>query len=126
MKSLLQYKGYFGSAEFSAEDDVLFGQIIAINDVVTYESDSVKGLKNAFKEAVNDYLATCAAVGKTPDKTFKGSFNVRVSRELHRSAAVRAKSMGISLNEYVKRSLSSALAQEPREEYQLQNPKEKG
>lgn len=117
MNSLLKYKGYLGSAEYSAEDDVLYGKIIAINDLVTYEGDSVKGLKRAFREAVDDYLDTCAALNKAPDKTFKGSFNVRVSRELHRSAAVRAQALGISLNEFVKRSLSMALVQDPGETY---------
>ena len=47
---MLKYKGYLGSAEFSAEDEVLHGQIVAINDLVTYEGDSVKALKKAFEE----------------------------------------------------------------------------
>ncbi len=56
MKNFLEYKKYAGSVEFSADDDVFFGRITGIRDVVTFEADTVAKLKKAFKEAVDDYV----------------------------------------------------------------------
>jgi len=97
----LQYKGYLGSVECCVDDDCLFGKILYINDLVNYEAASPVELKQAFEEAVDDYLFSCDQTGKTPEKTFKGSFNVRVTPELHRQAAKQATIYGESLNEFV-------------------------
>lgn len=60
----LEYKGYLGTVEFSAEDNCLFGKIIGINDLISYEAQEVSELKEAFEEAVNDYLDICKELGK--------------------------------------------------------------
>ena len=64
----LSYKGYQGSSECSVEDGCLFGRILFVRDVVTYEGNTVAELEAAFREAVDDYLATCAKIGKNPQK----------------------------------------------------------
>lgn len=99
MDNVLTYKGYIGSVRYSPEDEVFHGRIEAVADLVTFEADSAKQLRQEFEAAVDDYLATCQQVGKTPDKTFKGMFNVRLGAELHRQAALAALSRQISLNE---------------------------
>lgn len=106
MSDLLKYKDYLGTVQYSAEDEVFYGKVHAINDLVSFEGDSVNELKKAFQEAVDDYLQTCEELGKKPDKTFKGSFNVRISPELHRQAAVYASDHSISLNELVKQAIA--------------------
>lgn len=106
MKNYLEYKGYIGTVEFSAEDKIFFGKIQGINDLVTFEGTSVDGLEKSFKEAVLDYLETCATLNKTPEKVFKGSFNVRVSQELHQKTALLASKKGLNLNEVVKKALN--------------------
>lgn len=109
MNDILQYKNYVASVHFNAADDVFYGRVLAINDLVSFEGSSVKELKTAFEEAVEDYLATCLELGKTPDKTFKGTFNVRVSSDLHKRAALFAAVHNITLNEFVKKALSFTL-----------------
>ncbi|WP_038292220.1 hypothetical protein [Zooshikella ganghwensis] len=52
----LSYKGYHGSVEVCTEDNILFGKVLFINPLVSYEGESVKALQEAFKEAVDDYL----------------------------------------------------------------------
>lgn len=106
MKNYLEYKGYIGTVEFSAEDKIFFGKIQGINDLVTFEGASVDELEKSFRESVLDYLETCAILNKTPEKIFKGSFNVRVSQELHQKAALLASKKGLNLNEVVKEALS--------------------
>ncbi len=105
MKNALDYKGYSGSVEFSADDEVFFGKINGIRDLVTFEADSVTKLKKSFKEAVDDYIETCKKTGKDPDKEFKGSFNVRIKPKIHRLAVMKSAALKISLNQFVERVL---------------------
>jgi predicted HicB family RNase H-like nuclease len=42
---MLEYKGYVGSVEASIEEGVLFGQLMFIAALVTYEADTVKALE---------------------------------------------------------------------------------
>ncbi|MDI6046206.1 type II toxin-antitoxin system HicB family antitoxin [Flavobacterium yafengii] len=71
MKNYLEYKGYIGTVEFSAEDNCLFGKVIGINDLISFEAQEVSELKEVFEEAVNDCLESCKELGKQPSKTFR-------------------------------------------------------
>jgi len=98
----MKYKNYLASVQFSADDEVFHGKILGINDLVNFEGMSVKELKKAFAEAVEDYLETCKAMGKAPDKTYKGSFNIRIPQDLHRQAAIHSAQKNMSLNDFVR------------------------
>jgi predicted HicB family RNase H-like nuclease len=104
MENYLNYKNYYGSVEFSVRDNILFGSIIGIDDLVTYEAESVEELKKAFEESVEDYLETCQTLGKAPDKYFKGVFNVRTSNEKHRALAIIAEKNKLKLNDLVNKA----------------------
>lgn len=112
MNDILQYKGYYADIHFSAEDEVFFGKLIGINDLVNFEADSVKELKKAFVEAVDDYLKTCKEQNKTPDKVYKGSFNIRIPTTLHREAAIFAALKKVTLNDFVRYAIDSAITNE--------------
>lgn len=105
MKNYMEYKGYIGTLAFSAEDKIFYGKLEGINDLVTFEGTSVKELEEAFEDAVTDYLETCKALSKSPDKVYKGTFNVRVSQELHQQTALLAVKAGMNLNDVVKNAL---------------------
>ncbi|MEI7867997.1 MAG: type II toxin-antitoxin system HicB family antitoxin [Candidatus Methylumidiphilus sp.] len=70
MKRHFQYKGYFGSEEVNVVDNILYGKLLFINDIVTYVADSPEKLKVAFEEAVDDYLQTCAELGDEPNAPY--------------------------------------------------------
>jgi predicted HicB family RNase H-like nuclease len=114
MNNTLQHKGYYAEIHFSSEDETFYGKLIGINDLVNFEADSVKGLKKACAEAVEDYLDTCKAIKKSPGKKYKGSFNVRIPSEFHRQAAIFASLKKVSLNDYVKFALSEIISNETR------------
>ena len=57
--NVLEYKGYTGTVEFSAEDNILFGKVIGIDGLISYEGESVSSLKEDFEAAVDDYLEMC-------------------------------------------------------------------
>lgn len=117
MKACFEYKGYLGSAEVSVEDNVLHGKLLYINDVVSYEAQSPQELEQAFKEAVEDYLATCREAGDEPDVPFKGSFNVRVGPEVHRESVLAAEREGLKLNEWVKLACKDRAAKKKNEQH---------
>jgi len=81
---VLNHRNYLGSIEVSIEDNCLYGKILFINDLVTYEANTPDGLKLAFQEAVDGYLAFCKEEGIPADRPFSGNFNVRVPKEFHR------------------------------------------
>ena len=110
MSDSMTYKGYIGTVRYSEEDEIFHGKIEAINDLIMFEGTSVKELKKAFREAVDDYLETCREMGREPQKPFKGSFNVRIPSELHRKAVERATRMGVSLNQLVQKALEEKVA----------------
>lgn len=112
MNDILQYKGYYAEIHFSADDEVFFGKLIGINDLVNFEADTVKGLKKAFKDAVDDYLHTCKELKKEPEKTYKGSFNVRIPSELHRQAALLAALRKVTLNDFIRYAIDLTVSSE--------------
>jgi predicted HicB family RNase H-like nuclease len=103
--SEMKYKSYIGSLEVSEADDCLYGKLLHINDLVTYEADTPKQLKAAFIEAVDEYLADCAELEKQPDTPYKGLFNVRTSPTTHRNAATVAATLGGNLNSFANMAL---------------------
>ncbi len=105
MKNTMEYKGYVGSVEFSEEDKVLFGQVMGILSLISYEGTTAQELLEDFHGAVEDYLELCQAQGIEPERAYKGSFNVRISPELHRRAAICAAARNMSLNSLVEQSL---------------------
>lgn len=107
----LTYKGYTGTIEASIEDSCLHGQILFIEDIITYEGKTVEEIKTSFKEAVNRYLAYCKETGKPANKPYSGTFNVRVGQDLHRKAVEIAYQRGITLNDFVTQSIQSAIEQ---------------
>ena len=107
----LKYKGYIGSVSYSEPDKVFYGKIEGIDGLVNYEGESVAELTASFHEAVEDYLAFCEDHNWKPQKSYSGSFNVRVSPDIHRQIANHAIEAGISINAFVKNALNKALQQ---------------
>jgi predicted HicB family RNase H-like nuclease len=85
-------------------------QLEFIDPSVNYEGETVVEVRVAFQEAVEDYLNTCKALGVAPAKPYRGTFNVRIGRDLHRAAVVAAKQRDINLNELVKQAIAGELS----------------
>jgi predicted HicB family RNase H-like nuclease len=109
MKNTLNYKGFIGSVSYSDEDQILYGKIEGINDLVTYESTQVSDLIKQFKISVDEYIESCKHFNKPLLKSFKGSFNVRIKPEIHQKAALLATMKGISLNQLVQKAIEKEL-----------------
>jgi len=105
----MKYKGYIGSVEVSETDNCLYGKLLHINDLVTYEAETPRQLVDAFHEATDDYLATCAELDKEPDTPYKGVFNVRTQPSIHREVATMADMLGKKLNTFANDALVLAI-----------------
>lgn len=109
----LEYKGYTGSIEYSPEDDLLYGKVLGIRGLISFEGETGKLLEEDFKEAIDVYLADCKVEGKRPEKPFKGSFNVRIPATLHQKAALLAMEAKTSLNNFVAEAIRARVSKEP-------------
>ena len=101
MNNTMEYKGYVGTVEFSEEDGLFFGKVVGIRSLISYEGTTAKELVEDFHGAVDDYLILCEKKGTAPEKAYKGSFNVRISPELHKRVAIYAMENQMSLNSFV-------------------------
>ena len=52
--------------------------LLVIRDIVTFHGETVDELEKAFKEAVDDYLATCEKPGVKPNKPYSGKLTLRI------------------------------------------------
>lgn len=57
--NLMKYKGYTGTVEFSADDNILYGKVTGINGLISYEGKNSDELCKNFKASVEDYLEMC-------------------------------------------------------------------
>jgi predicted HicB family RNase H-like nuclease len=105
----LTYKGYTASIDFDAKDRLFVGRIAGINDIVGFHGASVDELTAAFEEAVDDYLASCAKIGRSPEKPYSGKVMFRIKPEIHAKAALAAQLAGKSLNQWAEDVLEKAV-----------------
>lgn len=99
MKTMM-YKDYAARVEYSDEDDCFVGHIAGIRDVVGFHGTSVRELRATFRDAVDDYLATCEKLGKSPQRPYSGRVMLRIPPEIHALAAMKAEAVGKSLNQW--------------------------
>ncbi len=105
MNNVMEYNGYYTKIEYSVEDGVLYGKLEGINDLVTFESDSIKKIEKEFHNAVDDYIDYCESKGVEPNKTYSGKFNVRIDPELHKQIVIEAYMEDVSLNQCVQNAI---------------------
>ena len=108
MTNTMTFKGYSARIEYDDEDGIFTGRIAGIRDGVGFHADSVADLRKAFREAVDDYVETCARIGKEPQKPYSGRMMFRVDPDVHRKAALAAELAGKSLNQWAEEVLERA------------------
>lgn len=105
MSNLLSYKNYNGTVEYSKEDNCLYGKVIGLKSLLSYEGDSIQELETGFKDVIDEYLKDCEGRGVKPEQAYKGTFNVRINPDLHRTIAAYALDQGKSLNAVVEEAI---------------------
>lgn len=109
MSDLMEYKGFKARVEYSADDEVFFGRLIGIEDIVTFEGKTVRELKKAMKEMVEFHIEVCERTGQKLKKSHSGKVLFRLPSELHAKIAEAAAKKGKSINEWGKEVMESAV-----------------
>lgn len=105
--NIVTYKGFAATVEFDADDLLLVGRIAGINDVIGFHGETPQEVVEAFHEAVDDYLETCAKIGKQPERPYSGKVMLRVDPSLHAQIALAAQLSGKSINQLGEEALRS-------------------
>ena len=108
---MMEHKGYVGRVEYDDEAGIFHGEVMNTRDVITFQASTVKELRKAFRDSVEDYLAFCEERGEEPEKPFSGQFVTRVSPDLHRRINIAATLSGKSLNAWVTDQLEKGTQQ---------------
>ena len=98
--SCMRYKGYAARIEYDERDDIFVGRVLGMRDIISFHARSVPELHEAFREALEDYLADCAEQGIAPEKPASGKVMLRIRPEVHAAASVAARAAGKSLNQW--------------------------
>ena len=106
---MLEYKGYHAKVSFDEDDGLFIGEVFGINDSLNFHGRSVDELTTSFHDCIDNYLDACAKFHRSPDKEFKGSFNICIPSDLHRRLALEATRKNLSLNQFIKNMLTQAL-----------------
>lgn len=125
INSIMKYKGYSALVRYSEDDDCLIGRILGINDIVSFEADSVKQIRAEFEFALNDYIKMCGEMGKEPDRPYSGKLVVRLPGELHKQLAVKAEAEGMSINDAIVAAVEKIFEETKQPRARSVRPKEK-
>lgn len=105
----MKYQGYAARIEYSDDDGLFIGHVAGIRDVIGFHGESVSELREAFEEAVDDYLATCEKLGREPQRPFSGKLSLRLDPQLHAQVAIKAELNNQSINQWVVDRLGEAV-----------------
>lgn len=108
--NVMTYKDYSARIEYSDEDGCFIGHIAGIRDVVGFHGESVAELRGAFEEAVDDYLATCKKLKRSPQRPYSGKVLLRIDPAIHAKVAMLAEAEGKSLNAWAQDVLQRAVS----------------
>ncbi len=114
MNKPMIYQGYTAKIEYDAEVEAFLGEVIDLNDIITFSGNSVDELKQSFKDSVDAYIEYCEQNGEEPERPFSGKFSVRIEPELHKSISRHATLTGKSINTFVSEALMTAVSHNSR------------
>jgi predicted HicB family RNase H-like nuclease len=103
----MEYKGYTGIPFIDEESESLYGHVIGLRDVITFQGETFTELTQSFRDSVDEYLDFCESLGRTPEKPFSGRLLLRIPPELHRKLSVASEASKMSLNALILEKLQS-------------------
>ena len=93
-----EYEGYTGIPFIGEESESLYGHVIRLRDVITFQGETFAELTRSFRDSVDEYLDYCESLGRSPEKPFSGRLLLRIPPDLHRKLANAAEASKRSLN----------------------------
>lgn len=108
MTNTMEYCGYVVSMIFDAEDKVIVGRVLDVDDIITFHGESIGEFERTFHTIIDDYIAACEKLGAPPEKPASGRLMLRVSPTVHAAALKAAARKGVSLNKWAEQALRIA------------------
>ena len=108
MINSMSYKGYTASMVFDAEDKIIVGRVLDVDDIISFHGVSVSEFESSFHAAIEDYLAASRELGSPPEKPASGKAMLRIAPEVHAAALKAAARSGTSLNKWAEGALGKA------------------
>ena len=117
MTNTMTYKGYTASMIFDAEDKLIVGRVLDIDDIISFHAESVAEFEQNFHSVMDDYITACEQLGSVPEKPASGKLMLRIAPLVHAAAIKAAARHGVSLNKWAEQTLGvasrKAMAQRP-------------
>jgi len=108
MINSMTYKGYTASMVFDAEDKIIVGRVLDIDDIITFHGESVTEFESNFHAVIDDYLIAAQELGSAPEKPASGKLMLRIAPEVHAAALKAAARSGTSLNKWAESAIGKA------------------
>ena len=108
--NIMSYQNYAAKIEYNDEDSCFIGHIAGIRDIVGFHGESVSELRQAFEDAVDDYVATYEKLKRTPQRPYSGKVMLRIEPSIHARVAMHAEAQGKSLNAWAQEALLRAVS----------------
>ncbi len=109
MKNTIEIDGYKAVIQFDPEIDMFRGEFIGLNGGADFYARDVVGLKEEGAMSLKVFLEMCEEDGVEPRRPYSGKLHLRISPELHATAAAAAAAEGKSLNQWIAGALGSTL-----------------
>ena len=102
------YKGYTASMVFDAQDKIIVGRVLDVDDIISFHGQSVAEFESSFHAVIEDYLAASKELGSPPERPASGKVMLRIAPEVHAAALKAAARSGTSLNKWAEAALGKA------------------
>lgn len=106
----MRHKGYTAKVIYDDASGLLRGEVIDLQDDISFSAPAVAQLRREFHAAVDGYLLDCATRGVEPAKPFSGKVLLRMPPDLHRKATITAAALDVSLNDFLVASIEVGVA----------------
>ena len=108
MNNTMSYRGYTASMTFDAEDKIIVGRVLDVDDIISFHGESVSEFETNFHAVIDDYISACEQLGSAPEKPASGKLMLRVAPTVHAAALKAAARSGVSLNKWAEQVLGAA------------------
>lgn len=108
MSNTMTYQGYTTSMTFDADDKIIVGRVLDVDDIISFHGESVAEFEAVFHAAVDGYVVACEQLGSAPGKPASGKMMLRIAPTVHAAALKAAARNGVSLNKWAEQALCEA------------------
>jgi predicted HicB family RNase H-like nuclease len=109
---MLKYKGFLGKVIYDDEAKILHGEVVGINDVVTFQAKDADSIEDEFKASVDDYLEFCESEGKDPERPVSGETRIRMGEERHLIVSKISQAKDLSMNDWLNEAIDEKIEKE--------------